>query len=93
MSLRSRILSPPATLNKAASAVAQTRPSPTSLPHSMSFFQLPHEKQDNDEQHENQSSHQDGQQEIVPLLFDAFRFHILLCKRGRCMFVVLNSSC
>lgn len=91
MSLLNRLLSSPAPLNKAASAVARTGPSPTSLPHSMSFFQLPHKKQDNDEQHENQSSHQDRQQEIILLLFDAFRFQILLCKRGRCMFVLLNS--
>jgi len=57
----------------------------------MSFFQLPHKKQDNDEQHKNQGSHQDWQQEIICLLFDAFRFQILLCKRGRCIFVLLNS--
>lgn len=73
-----------------ALAVTRTVPSLTSLPHSMSFFQLPHKKHDNDEQHENQNSHQAWQQEIL-LLLDAFGYQILLCKRGRCMFVLLNS--
>lgn len=72
-------------------AVTQTVPSLTSLPNSMSFYQLLRKKHYDDEQHDNENCHQERQQEILLLLTHAFRFHILLCKRGRCMSVLLKS--